>query len=55
VEERAVQAEVAGGDEVSEVIEHGADLRARGGVVEPPERGIERRSQLEQPQQDLGT
>ncbi len=33
VEERAVQAEVTGRDEVAEVIEHGADLSARGCLV----------------------
>ena len=48
VQERAVQAEVAGRDEVAEVIEHRADLRARGRLVEPAERRIERRAQLEQ-------
>ena len=53
VQERAVQAEIAGRDEVAEVIEDGADLRARGRLVEPAERRIERRADLEQPLQDL--
>src|SRR5262249_32945461 len=42
VQERPMEAEVAGGDEVAQVLEHRADLRAGGGVVEPRERRVVR-------------
>src|ERR1700733_6584720 len=53
VQERAMQPEIAGRDEVADVLEHGVDLRARGGIVETRERCIERRAHFEQALQDL--